>query len=44
MLASRKVAAAEAGQLEDLLPDFAEFILAPYLGAEEAARLAHAPA
>ncbi len=27
--------------LEDLLPDFREFILAPYLGAEEAARLAH---
>jgi AcrR family transcriptional regulator len=43
MLASRKVAAGEAAQLEDLLPDFAEFILAPYLGAEEAARLAHSP-
>ena len=42
MLASRKVAAGEAEQLEDLLPDFAEFILAPYLGAEEAGRLAHA--
>jgi AcrR family transcriptional regulator len=40
MLASRKVAAGEAAQLEDLLPDFAEFILAPYLGAEEATRLA----
>jgi len=40
VLASRKVAAGEAGQLEDLLPDFAEFILAPYLGAEEAGRLA----
>ncbi len=40
MLASRKVAAGEAAQLEDLLPDFAEFILAPYLGAEEALRLA----
>jgi AcrR family transcriptional regulator len=40
MLASRKVAAAEAAQLEDLLPDFAQFILAPYLGAEEASRLA----
>jgi AcrR family transcriptional regulator len=40
MLASRKVAAGEAGQLEDLLPDFAEFILAPYLGAEDAGRLA----
>ncbi|MGH2974085.1 MAG: TetR/AcrR family transcriptional regulator [Solirubrobacterales bacterium] len=40
MLASRKVAAGEAAQLEDLLPDFAQFILAPYLGAEEASRLA----
>jgi AcrR family transcriptional regulator len=44
MLASRKVAAGEAAQLEDLLPDFAEFILSPYLGAEEATRLAHASA
>ena len=40
LLASRKAAAGEAPQLEDLLPDFAEFILAPYLGADEAARLA----
>jgi AcrR family transcriptional regulator len=40
MLVSRKVAAGEATQLEDLLPEFAEFILAPYLGAEVAARLA----
>jgi AcrR family transcriptional regulator len=39
MLASRKVVAGEAAQLEELLPDFAEFILAPYLGAEEAVRL-----
>lgn len=44
MLASRKVAAGEAEQLEDLLPEFAEFILAPYLGAEEAARLARSHA
>jgi AcrR family transcriptional regulator len=36
MLTSRKVAAGEAAQLEDLLPDVAEFILAPYLGADEA--------
>jgi AcrR family transcriptional regulator len=41
LLAGRKVAAGEAEQLEELLPEFAEFILAPYLGAEEAARLAH---
>jgi AcrR family transcriptional regulator len=40
MLASRKVATGEAEQLEDLLPDFAEFILSPYVGAEEATRLA----
>jgi AcrR family transcriptional regulator len=39
MLTSRKVAAGEADQLRDLLPELAEFILAPYLGAEEAARL-----
>jgi AcrR family transcriptional regulator len=38
-LISRKVAAGEAEQLEDLLPDCAEFILSPYLGPEEAARL-----
>ena len=44
LLASRKVAAGEAEQLEELLPDFAEFILTPYVGAEEAALLARARA
>jgi AcrR family transcriptional regulator len=44
LLAGRKVAAAEATQLEELLPEFAEFILAPYLGAEAAGRLAHSQA
>ena len=44
LLASRKVAAGEAEQLEDVLPDFAEFILAPYIGAERAARLARSQA
>jgi AcrR family transcriptional regulator len=44
LLASRKVAAGEAKQLEDVLPDFAEFILAPYMGAEQAARLARSQA
>jgi AcrR family transcriptional regulator len=39
-LAGRKVAAGEAARLEDLLPDFTEFILSPYLGPEEAERLA----
>jgi AcrR family transcriptional regulator len=44
MLTSRKVAAGEAAQLEELLPDITEFILAPYLGAAEAARLARSQA
>jgi AcrR family transcriptional regulator len=39
LLAGRKVGAGEAEQLGELLPDFAEFILSPYLGAEEATRL-----
>lgn len=43
-LASRKAAAGEAAALEDLLPDFTEFILAPYLGPDEATRLARQPA
>ena len=38
MLISRKVAAGEAEQLEELLPEVVEFILTPYLGAEEATR------
>ncbi len=42
-LASRKVAAGETEQLEDLLPDFAQFILSPYLGPAAAERLAAAP-
>jgi AcrR family transcriptional regulator len=41
-LASRKVGAGEATELEDLLPDFTEFILSPYLGPAEAVRLARA--
>jgi AcrR family transcriptional regulator len=41
-LAHRKAAAGEAAQLEDLLPDCAEFVLAPYLGPAEATRLARA--
>jgi AcrR family transcriptional regulator len=43
-LAARKVAAGEAARLEDLLADFTEFILAPYLGPGEAERLAHTSA
>lgn len=40
-LVHRKVAAGEAAQLEDLLPDCAELVLLPYLGPAEAASLAH---
>lgn len=44
MLVSRRVAAGQAETLAELLPDFTEFILAPYLGAEQASRLAHSQA
>lgn len=43
-LASRKVVAGEADRLGELLPDLVQFILAPYLGPEEAERLAAAAA
>jgi AcrR family transcriptional regulator len=43
-LASRRVAAGEASRLPELLPDFADFILAPYLGAAKASRLSRAAA
>ena len=39
-LLHRKVAAGEAAQLEELLPECAELVLLPYLGPAEAARLA----
>lgn len=39
MLSSRKVAAGEAERLLDLLPELGEFILAPYIGTEEAVRV-----
>lgn len=39
-LAQRKVAAGEAQQLVDLLPDCVELVLLPYLGPAEAVRLA----
>jgi AcrR family transcriptional regulator len=42
-LAARKVGAGEAGRLSELLPDFTEFILSPYLGPDEAERLARRP-
>jgi AcrR family transcriptional regulator len=43
-LVHRKVAAGEAAQLEELVPECAELILLPYLGPAEAARLARAAA
>jgi AcrR family transcriptional regulator len=43
-LATREAAAGRAERLEDLLPDFTEFILSPYLGPDEAERLARAAA
>ncbi|HET9154657.1 MAG TPA: TetR/AcrR family transcriptional regulator [Solirubrobacterales bacterium] len=39
-LISRSVAAGEAERLPGLLPDFVEFVLMPYLGPDEAHRLA----
>lgn len=39
-LTHRKVAAGEATELEDLLPDCAELVLLPYLGPAEATHLA----
>lgn len=43
-LVGRKVAAGEAARLADLLPECAEFVLAPYLGPAEATRLSRAAA
>lgn len=39
-LLSRSISAGEAGRLEKLLPDLAEFALTPYLGPDQARRLA----
>jgi AcrR family transcriptional regulator len=39
-LAFREVAAGKAERLEELLPECVEFVLSPYVGAEEAAKLA----
>jgi AcrR family transcriptional regulator len=40
-LVHRKVTAGEAARLEDLLPDCAELVLLPYLGAARVTHLAH---
>ncbi len=39
-LISRRIIAGRAEQLEELLPDLVEFTLTPYLGSEEAAKIA----
>ncbi len=39
-LISRRILAGQTEELESLLPDLVEFTLSPYLGAEEAARIA----
>jgi hypothetical protein len=39
----REINAGRTEQLEDLLPDLVELTLAPYLGGEEASRLARQP-
>jgi AcrR family transcriptional regulator len=39
-LISRRIVADEAGELERLLPDLVEFTLTPYLGSDEAAKIA----
>lgn len=41
-LISRRIIAGKAEQLEELLPDLVEFTLTPYLGSEEAAKVAKA--
>jgi len=44
LMLSRKVAAGEAERLLDLLPDMVEFVLTPYVGAEQATELARTAA
>jgi AcrR family transcriptional regulator len=39
-LISRRIIAGKAEELEDLLPDLVEFTLTPYLGSEEASKIA----
>ena len=41
-LISRRIVAGQAEELESLLPDLVEFTLAPYVGNDEAARIARA--
>ena len=41
-LVTRSIAAGDTGKLPELLPDLADFILSPYLGAERAAAIAAA--
>jgi hypothetical protein len=39
-LVSRRIIAGQAAELEELLPDLVEFALTPYLGSDEAAKVA----
>jgi len=41
-LISRRIVAGQTDELESLLPDLVEFTLAPYVGNDEAARIARA--
>jgi len=41
-LISRRIVAGQTAELESLLPDLVEFTLAPYVGNDEAARVARA--
>ncbi len=39
-LVSRRIVAGQTDELESLLPDLTEFVLAPYVGNDEAAKVA----
>jgi hypothetical protein len=41
-LISRRIIAGQASELEQLLPDLVEFALAPYIGSDEATKVARA--
>jgi AcrR family transcriptional regulator len=41
-LVARRIVAGQAAELESLLPDLTEFVLAPYVGNDEAAKIARA--
>jgi hypothetical protein len=41
-LVSRRIVAGQTEELESLLPDLTEFTLTPFVGSDEASRVAHA--